>query len=83
MEKDDVEQRMLELKNKEEPTQVDMYKYIRYLINVKEMSNEEVIEETRHWPLEKITNAINRVERENAKPKPKRYYVSLKEPLDD
>ena len=79
----DVEKRMLELKNKEDPTQMDMYKYIRYLINVKEMTDEEVIEETSHWPLEKITIAINKVQRENAKPKPKRYYVSLKEPLDD
>ena len=74
---------MEDIKKKESPSHVDMHKYIRYAINVKKFSNEEVLEDVAHWPLEKVQTNIKEVERENSKPKPKRYYVSLKEPLED
>lgn len=80
---EDVEKRMNELKALDSPSIIEAQKYIRYLINVKKYAPEEVLEDVEHWPLEKVAHAIKKVERENLKPKPKRYYVSLKEPLED
>ena len=79
----EIETKMNELKAKDNPSIIDAQKYVRYLINVKHYSPEEVLEDVQHWLLEIVEKAIKEVERENMKPKPKRYYVSLKEPLED
>ena len=80
---EEVQKKMVKLKKLKKPSYLEVRKYIRYLINVKKYSPEEVIEEVMHWPLSFVERAIKEVERENLKPKPKRYYVSLKEPLED
>ncbi len=72
-----------DLKNKAAPSTVEIYKYVRYLVNAKKYSEDEVYEDVPGWEKEKVEKAIKEVERENSKPKPKRYYVSLKEPLEE
>lgn len=74
---------MNKIKEKSEPSTVEIYKYIRFLINVKKLGKEEVFNDVKTWDKEKVENVIKEVERENSKPKPKRYYVSLKEPLEE
>ncbi len=80
---ENVEKRMNEIKAKDDPSHVEIHKYVRYLINVKKYAGEEVLEDVPHWELGKVESSIKSVERENSKPRPKRYYVSLKEPLED
>jgi len=80
---EEVEKKMEEIKVLKDPDRFQAQKYIRYLINVKKYAGEEVMEDVEHWPLEIVERAIKEVERENSKPKPKRYYVSLKEPLEE
>ena len=79
----DIEQQMKDIKNKESPTTVDIYKYVRYLINIKKYPDDDVYQDVLNWDKEKVSSAIKEVKRENLKPKPKRYYVSLKEPLEE
>ena len=79
----DVKEKIAKLKAIKQPSYLEVRKYVRYLINVKKYSPEEVMEDVMHWPLSFVEKAIKEVERENLKPKPKRYYVSLKEPLED
>ncbi|MBT3720684.1 hypothetical protein HN789_02245 [archaeon] len=79
----DTKGKMNEIKNKSDPSIIEVYKYIRYKINVEKSSSESLFNELDHWDKKKIENAIKEVERENTKPKPKRYYVSLKEPLEE
>ena len=66
-----------------EGNSVEVLKYIRYAINVKKYPNEKIYEILSHWDKDKVNSAISKVEKENAAPRPKRYYVSLKEPLED
>ena len=80
---EEVQKKMVKLKSIKKPSFLEVRKYIRYLTNIKKFSPEEVVEEVMHWPLSFVERAIKEVERENLKPKPKRYYVSLKEPLED
>ena len=80
---DDIELKMDEIKKKARPTDSEVKKYIRYMMNVKKYSNEQVMDECQDWGLAKIEHAIKEVELENSKPRPQRYYVSLKEPLED
>ncbi len=79
----DVEKQMDNIKKKQIPSTVEIYKYVRFLINVKKHSDDEVLEYLKHWNKDKVKDAIKEVKRENLKPKPKRYYVSLKEPLEE
>lgn len=80
---EEVAKKMAKLKKIEKPSFLEVRKYVRYLTNIKKFSPEEVVEEVMHWPLSFVEKAIKQVERENLKPKPKRYYVSLKKPLED
>ncbi|MCM2325798.1 MAG: hypothetical protein NDI94_05010 [Candidatus Woesearchaeota archaeon] len=80
---DDVEQKMNLLKEKKDPGEQDVRKYVRYLLNVKKHSEEQVKDDLKHWKPAMVESAIKDVERENQKPRPQRYYVSLKEPLED
>lgn len=79
----DIDKLMNQIKEIKDPSTVEIYKYVRYLINVKKYSKDEVFADVANWEKEKIENALKEVERENLKPKPKRYYVSLKEPLEE
>ena len=79
----DVEDIMREIKAKNNPDSIEILKYIRYAVNVKKYPNEKIIEILSHWDLGKIDSAIKKVEKENSAPRPKRYYVSLKKPLED
>ena len=79
----EIQEKMVKLKAIKKPSYLEVRKYIRYLINVNKYSPEDVINEVMHWPLSFVEKAIKQVERENLKPKPKRYYVSLKKPLED
>lgn len=79
---DDVEEKMIQIKNMQNPSEVDIHKYIRYLMNVKKYSGEEVFDDVGHWELAKVESSIRMVESANSKPRPKRYFVSLKEPLE-
>ena len=78
---EDVEKIMKELKIKRNPTQFEVQKYVRYLVNVKKFDLDRIIDDV-DWDIDKIKKAYKEVERENSKPRPKRYYVSLKEPLE-
>ena len=80
---DSIRAEMNAIKKKKSPTIVEVQKYVRYLINIMKYDPESVYEDVRHWDKEKVAAAIKDVERENLKPKPKRYYVSLKEPLEE
>ncbi|NTV24204.1 MAG: hypothetical protein HGA85_07615 [Nanoarchaeota archaeon] len=80
---DDVKKEMESLKAKLVPTSVEIIKYVRYLKNVLKYDDESIYVDVPKWKREEIEKALKEVERENSKPKPKRYYVSLKEPLDD
>ena len=80
---EEVQKKMAKLKSVKKPSYLEVRKYIRYLINVNKYSPEQVLDEVMHWPLSFVEKAMKEVERENQKPKPKRYYVSLKEPLED
>lgn len=74
---------MNQIRNKTDPSHIEVHKYVRYMINKESYTAEEVLDELADWPLEKVETAIKDVERENSKPRPKRYYVSLKEPLEE
>ena len=80
---DSIRAEMDVIKKKKSPSEVELQKYVRYLINVLKYDSESVYEDVKHWDKEKISAAIKDIERENLKPKPKRYYVSLKEPLEE
>jgi len=79
----EIEEMMKEISKKDYPSVIEVRKYIRYLINVKKMDEDEIFANVSHWNKDVVENAIKLTKRENAKPKPKRYYVSLKEPLED
>jgi hypothetical protein len=80
---DDVQTRMNNIHNLKNPNSVEVLKYIRYLINVKDYDPDQVYEDVTHWDKSKIAMAIKDVYKENNRPKPKRYYVSLKDPLNE
>jgi hypothetical protein len=80
---DNVADEMKKIKEKKSPTVVDVQRYVRYVTNVLKYDAEKVHEEVPHWPKEQVEKALKEVERENSKPRPKRYYVSLKEPLEE
>ncbi len=79
----EIQEKMAKLKKIEKPSFLEVRKYVRYLTNIKKFSAEQIMEEVMHWQLSFVERAIKEVERENTKPKPKRYYVSLKKPLED
>jgi len=79
----DVEIRMNEIKHNRNASTIEIYRLVRYLINVQEYNNSRIFDELVYFDEDKINQAIKKVETENSKPKPKRYYVSLKEPLED
>ena len=83
MKMENVEEQMNEIKSKKDPSLVEVKKYVRYAMNVLKNNPEALLEELSHWNPEEVEKAIRDVERENTKPKPKRYFVSLKEPLED
>lgn len=74
---------ILALKQRQRPTSLEMLKLIRFYINHEKHSNARILEELAHWDRESVEKTIEHVEKENQKPKPKRFYVSLKEPLED
>ncbi len=79
---EDVESAMKQLKSKKSPSVIEVQKYVRYLINVLKYDEESVFEDVSHWNKPDVEKAIKEVERENSKPRPQRYYVSLKEPME-
>ncbi len=82
-ESEQIEDMMNKIKLDKSPNIIDMKKYIRYAMNIHKKDPDEIKEELNHWDKEKVEKTIKSVERERQKPKPKRYYVSLKEPLED
>jgi hypothetical protein len=80
---DDVASEMKKLKSKKDPTVVDVRKYVRYMINVLKYDADSVYEDVPHWKKAEVAKAMKEVERENSKPRPQRYYVSLKEPMGE
>ena len=79
---DDIEFKMNEIKSKSRPTDSEIRKYVRYSMNVRKLDNDHIMDECQDWGLAKIESTIKDVERENQKPRPQRYYVSLKDPLE-
>ncbi len=80
---EDVAIEMNKIKAKKNPTVMEIRRYVRYAVNVLKYDSEKLYEEVVHWKKEELEKEIKEVERENLKPKPKRYYVSLKDPLED
>ncbi|MEM3373605.1 MAG: hypothetical protein QXE31_00115 [Candidatus Woesearchaeota archaeon] len=78
-----VDLEMKKLREKKSPTIMEVQRLVRYYINVKKYDSEKIFEDLSHWNKEDVEKAIKEVERENSKPKPQRYYVSLKEPMDE
>lgn len=74
---------MNSIKLKEKPSIPEMRKYVRYIVNVLKYEPEAIMDHLSHWDKDEVERAIKEVVRENLKPKPKRYFVSLKEPLED
>ena len=54
----DTKGKMNEIKNKSDPSIIEVYKYIRYKINVEKSSSESLFNELDHWDKKKIENAI-------------------------
>lgn len=80
---DDVQETMNAIKQKKNPDTLEVKKYVRYLVNIEKFTTEQIMKNVSHWDADMVERALKDVERENAKPAPKRYYVSLKEPLED
>ncbi|MBN1503323.1 hypothetical protein JW930_07325 [Candidatus Woesearchaeota archaeon] len=80
---DDIKEKMQSIKEKADVTTLEKLKLVRYYINIQKYSSDKIIEELSHWDRAEIQKLIKDVEQENLKPGPKRYYVSLKEPLED
>lgn len=67
---------------KQNPTREEKLKYLRfYLKNIG--TKEKAIGELSSWGKAEILELIKEIELEKKKTMPKRYYVSLKEPLED
>jgi hypothetical protein len=79
----DIEKEMEEIKNKTHPTALEKVKLIRYYINVYEHPEDKILEILKHWNPDEVKEHLMGVLKENSKKPPKRYYVSLKEPLED
>ncbi len=79
----DVKSEMEAIKGKKNPSRFEVLKYVRYMINVEKAEPESIHNLVSSWRTEEVDKAIKEVEQENAKPRPKRYYVSLKEPLEE
>ena len=80
---EEVKEEMQKIKSKKSPTIFEMQRYVRYLVNVLKYDSDSVFEDVPKWDKKEVEKAIKEVERENSKPRPQRYYVSLKEPLDE
>ena len=80
---EEVKEEMQKIKSKKSPTIFEIQKYVRYLVNVLKYDSDSVFEDVPNWDKKQVEKAIKEVERENSKPRPQRYYVSLKEPLDE
>jgi hypothetical protein len=74
---------ILEIKSKVNPTTLEKFKLIRYYMNHEKYSKDRIVSELPSWPKGDVQQIIEEIEKENQKPLPKRYFVSLKEPLDD
>ena len=79
----DIEKEMEQIRKKDHPTALDQVKLIRYYINVYEHPEEKIMELLSHWDPKEVKAHFGKVHEEKAKQPPKRYYVSLKEPLED
>lgn len=79
---EDVKEEMKKIKSKKNPSVVDIQRYVRYMVNVNKYDEDSIYEDVPHWKKDDVKKAITEVERENSKPRPQRYFVSLKEPLE-
>ena len=79
----EVRRAMENVKSNVSPSASEKLKLVRYFINHEKYSHDKVLSELSRWPAEEVEKIIKDIERENQKPLPKRYYVSLKGPLDD
>ena len=79
----EIEAEMEAIKNKSNPTALEKVKLVRYYINVYEHPEGKIMELLKHWNPTDVKDHLQKVHEENAKKPPKRYYVSLKEPLED
>ena len=77
------EKTIIIIKNKKNPTPTEKYKLIRFYVNVLKMDTEKIYSQVPQWKKEDVDKIVKEVEAENLKPTPKRYYVSLKEPMDE
>ncbi|MBD3204116.1 hypothetical protein GF327_07505 [Candidatus Woesearchaeota archaeon] len=80
---EDIKKEMDAIRAKKEPTTLEKLKLIRYYFNKLKYTEEKIFEELSSWNKQEVENIISDVKKENQKPRPKRYYVSLKEPLED
>ncbi|MBU0758292.1 MAG: hypothetical protein KKF44_09560 [Nanoarchaeota archaeon] len=78
-----VKRKMHEIKVKDNPTSLERLKLVRFFVNSEKYTEEKIYSELAHWPRQDVENSIHEVIKENSRPRPKRYYVSLKEPLED
>ncbi len=81
--KQEVKKNMENIRKKENPTTLEKMKLIRYYVNHEKYSESRILKLLKEWPEDEVMNIIDDVKKEDLKPKPKRYYVSLKEPLED
>ncbi|PIY59790.1 hypothetical protein COY95_05210 [Candidatus Woesearchaeota archaeon CG_4_10_14_0_8_um_filter_47_5] len=76
---------MEEIRAKTNPSIVEKYKYIKYLIH--EVPENERNKEIEHlaslWGEDDVQKILKDVESESKKLPPKKYYVSLRDPLED
>jgi hypothetical protein len=80
---ENIESEMKKIRSKKSPNVLELQKYVRYLVNARKYDADSVYEDVPDWNRSEIEKALKEIERENSKPKPQRYYVSLKEPLDE
>lgn len=80
---EEIAEAMKQLKSKKSPSTIEVQKYVRYLINVLKYDPDSIFDEVSHWNRSDVEKAVKEVERENSKPRPQRYYVSLKEPIGE
>jgi len=80
--RDEILARILELKKKQDPTMLEKLKVIRFYYNTEKLEKERIYKEV-PWPKKDVDSILEDLDKERQKPRPKRYYVSLKEPLEE
>jgi len=78
----DVSDEMQRIADDDNPNELEKKKYLRYLISQGSMAKKRPELEKR-WGQRQVSELIEEIESENKKPNPRKYYVSLKEPLDE